>query len=232
MKKHIPNFFTISNLAFGCIAIVYIFKRQAYISSFLVFAALIFDFLDGFLARKLKAGSPIGKELDSLADLVTFGVAPGMLVYSYLRSPDVGYWAFLAFLLPIFSAIRLARFNVTEKQSHFSGLPTPANAFFWMSFPCMFLLGKNNDIYDFFYEIFHGSEWRLISVVLFFSVLMVSNIKMMSFKFSNFGMKDNWDRYLFLGISLILFLILQLTALPIIVFLYLIISLVTPFRSN
>jgi CDP-diacylglycerol--serine O-phosphatidyltransferase len=136
MKKHIPNILTLSNLFAGCIGLVFAFDGNLIYASYAIWIAAIFDFFDGFSARMLNVSSPIGKELDSLADMVTFGVLPSMILYQMIEShpiPNLGYGAFI---LALFSALRLAKFNVDTRQSTtFIGMPTPAAAFFVSGLP-------------------------------------------------------------------------------------------------
>jgi len=133
IKKHIPNSITCLNLFSGCVAVFLAFKGNYEGAIIAILLAAVFDFFDGFAARLLKAYSPMGKELDSLADMVSFGVAPGAIVFSLLSETNVCEWLpFLAFLIPVFSGLRLAKFNIDERQTtSFIGLPTPANAIFW-----------------------------------------------------------------------------------------------------
>ncbi len=144
MQKHIPNFFTLLNLLCGCCALLFSFDNLV-ISSYFVGIAVVFDFLDGFAARLFNAKSDIGKDLDSLADVVSFGVVPGMILFKLIetffvtgeyRNDNLFYIPFIAFLIPLFSALRLAKFNNDERQTDaFIGLPTPANAILIASFP-------------------------------------------------------------------------------------------------
>ena len=136
MKKHIPNILTLSNLLAGCIGLVYAFNGNLVYASYAIWIAAIFDFLDGFSARMLKVSSPIGKELDSLADMVTFGVLPSVILFQMIGNQPYEYLSYGAFILALFSALRLAKFNVdTEQTTTFIGMPTPAAAFFVSGLP-------------------------------------------------------------------------------------------------
>ncbi|RZK73966.1 MAG: CDP-diacylglycerol--serine O-phosphatidyltransferase, partial [Pedobacter sp.] len=136
MRKHIPNAITCANLFSGCIGIVYAFNGDLKTVAFFVILSGIFDFFDGFVARLLKVKSEIGKELDSLADVISFGFLPGVIVFQLLNIENSGYLPYLAFLIPVFSAYRLAKFNLDTRQTEeFIGLNTPMNTFFIISLP-------------------------------------------------------------------------------------------------
>jgi CDP-diacylglycerol---serine O-phosphatidyltransferase len=217
MQKHIPNFLTCCNLACGCLGIIALIEGVDVPIAYFVWAACIFDFFDGFAARLLKISSPIGKELDSLADMVSFGVLPALFMYQTigLESP-FSYLPYLALLIAICSALRLAIFNLDETQSDsFKGLPTPANAIFITSLPFL-----NSPIYDFVY-----SPVVLIVVSVTFSFLLVSRIELFALKFRNFGWVDNKIRFTFLVLSALLLAILQWAALPFIILSYITLSL-------
>ena len=174
--KFVPNFLTSANLISGCLSIVFSFEGRLDIALYLVLLAAVFDFLDGFAARVLEAISPIGKELDSLSDLISFGLAPAVMIY--VVSIDV--WSqgiapvikYLPFLLVVFSALRLAKFNVdTRQDSDFLGLPTPANALFFISFANLI---QNYSLFQ--------NETIIATTILFFSIMMVSELKIFSLK--------------------------------------------------
>ncbi|MGV8962189.1 MAG: CDP-diacylglycerol--serine O-phosphatidyltransferase [Candidatus Saccharimonadaceae bacterium] len=192
MKKHIPNFITSLNLFSGCIAIVMAFQGAFIWVVFWVILAAIFDFFDGMSARLLNAPSKIGKELDSLADVISFGIAPATAVFILLR--DYIYYSeyitsiqlyipYLAFIIPVFSALRLAKFNIDERQSSsFLGLPTPANALFWISYVYgIYNISISNSLVLFI----------TLAFIITLSLLMVSEIPMFSFKLKNFKLKGN-----------------------------------------
>lgn len=227
MKKHIPNLITLCNLLSGVfavfVAISGVFPYE--IAAILIFAGAVFDFFDGFAARLLKANSLIGKELDSLADLVTFGFAPAALLSAVIQhilfgslftDVEVVVWQeYILFLSPYiivpFSALRLAKFNVDPRQSHtFIGLPTPANALFFASL-------------IFYPEL---SPILLLFLSVTFSLLLVSEIPMFSLKFKTYNFGDNKFRYTFLGISTIILVLFQQLALPFIILAYIISSIV------
>ncbi|MDY9917328.1 MAG: CDP-diacylglycerol--serine O-phosphatidyltransferase [Proteiniphilum sp.] len=211
MRKQIPNILTLSNLFSGCIAVVMAFQANFKAVVIWVAVAALFDFLDGMAARLLKAYSPLGKELDSLADVISFGVAPAAAVFILLRDYFLlpGYleplhvWIpYLAFLIPVFSAYRLAKFNIDDRQAtSFRGLPAPANGLFWVSYSYgiekVTSLSSPLAMYDEYF-----SYLTLILIVLM-SLLMVSEIPMFSLKTKNLSFKGN-ERQIILVILTIL----------------------------
>ncbi|MCZ8217186.1 MAG: CDP-diacylglycerol--serine O-phosphatidyltransferase [Cyclobacteriaceae bacterium] len=217
LLKHIPNTLTCLNLLCGCIGIVFVLEGYPVPAAYFVWAACIFDFFDGFAARWLKASSPIGKELDSLADMVSFGVLPSVMMYSWLgKESDHAYLPFIAFTIAIFSALRLAKFNIDERQTtSFIGLPTPANALFLTALP---FLPES-------ILIFTQQTWVLVAIILVFSLLLVAEIELFALKFKSFGWRGNELRFAFLGIALILIVVLNKSSLPAIILLYVLLSL-------
>jgi CDP-diacylglycerol--serine O-phosphatidyltransferase len=236
LLKHLPNFLTSLNLLCGCLAIVFLGIGDPLWAAYLVIAAAIFDFFDGFLARLLNASSPIGGDLDSLADMVTFGVVPGLtLLYymlqttgwtidgaeSFLRQPLL----LVPFLIPVFSALRLAKFNVDTRQTDsFRGLPTPASAMWVMSIPLMIAYMP--------YHIWWKPEavsvelWFIVASAVGLSVIMISELPLLAMKFKGFGWKGNEARYGLLIISVLLLIILRPVAIPLILSLYVLISII------
>ncbi|GHT76056.1 CDP-diacylglycerol--serine O-phosphatidyltransferase [Bacteroidia bacterium] len=224
--KQIPNIITCLNLLAGCMACVLILRFNNSTGAFIfIVLAGIFDFLDGMAARALKAYSNIGAELDSLADVVSFGLAPGCIVYSYLSTYDSGMsWPLIAFLLPVFSALRLAKFNVDTRQStSFLGLPVPASGLFWTSLiPSIHL----------FFSSFSLIVPVGIVILLFvFCLLMISEIPMFSLKFKNLQWKGNEWPFSLIGISIIVIFLcvfnsMPLVSLSIIILIYILLSLV------
>ena len=238
IKEQIPNFLTLLNLLSGCIAIVFAFDGQLINASWLIGIAAVFDFFDGFVARLLKVSSPVGKELDSLADVVSFGVVPGVIMYKLILQssnvPDIqisgiNIIPFIAFLIPMFSALRLAKFNIDEQQAEsFIGLPTPANAILIASFPLILdqesiLTGLN---ISFISNIFN-SFYFLLFLIILLSYLLVAELPLMSLKFKTFNWSENRSRYIFLLISLLLLIFFFYLAIPFIIITYIIISIVT-----
>jgi CDP-diacylglycerol---serine O-phosphatidyltransferase len=205
-----------------------VFLSELTYATYLVWAAAIFDFLDGFLARQLNAFSLIGKELDSLADMVTFGVLPAMIMFNLISySSSSIYLPYISFLIAIFSALRLANFNIDTRQlSSFIGLPTPANALFISSLPVIIAMdqwGINNLILN---------TITLLTITIIFSFLLVAELPLFSLKFKNYAWKSNQIRYLFLTISILLLISLKFVALPLIILIYIILSILKNSLSN
>ena len=227
ITRHIPNTVTCLNLFSGCIACVMAFEAKYELSLFFIILSAVFDFCDGMLARLLKVHSSIGKELDSLADDISFGIAPALIVFSLfkeLQYPSFlsgleAYIPYLAFLIAVFSGLRLAKFNVDERQtSSFIGLPTPANALFWASL----VVGSHTYLVstDF-------SPIYLIILVLLFSWLLVAEIPMFSLKFKNLSWKDNKISFIFLLICIPLLVFLGISGFSAIIAWYILLSLLT-----
>jgi CDP-diacylglycerol--serine O-phosphatidyltransferase len=218
MKKHLPNFLTCCNLLCGCIGIVVSLEGHMVPAAYFVWVACIFDFFDGFAARMLKTSSAIGKELDSLADIVSFGVLPAVVMYKMIgASTDSAILPYVAFCIAVFSALRLAIFNVDETQSDsFRGLNTPANTLFITSLPLL-----HDVVGRWLYE-----PWVLVSITVVFSLMLVSRIEIFALKFKNFSWKDNQVRFTFLILSVLLMIALRTPAIPVIIILYVVLSLI------
>lgn len=186
----------------------------------MVWLAAIFDFFDGFAARLLKVSSPIGKELDSLADMLTFGFLPAALIFQMLRMQEVNEWVpYLAFIIAVFSALRLAKFNIDTRQTtSFIGLPTPANALFLSSFPA--ILYYSDLPVDFIRE-----PWFLLACTVIFSFLLVAELPLFALKFNDFSWTGNKLKYIFLLTSVLLIILLKFVAIPLIIILYVLVSL-------
>jgi CDP-diacylglycerol--serine O-phosphatidyltransferase len=218
MLKHLPNFLTCCNLFCGCAGIVAVAENQPRLASVLIFIGLLFDFLDGFVARLLKAYSEIGKQLDSLADMVTFGVLPSLLVFHLFHSKE--FFAYFSFLIAVFSALRLARFNTDTRQTdQFIGLPTPANAVFWASLAFIFVQHP-------YLEAIIGRVDVLLTLTLLMSCLLVVPLPLLALKFKDFSWRNNQVRYVFLILSVILLVIWQFLAVPLIILLYIVCSII------
>lgn len=237
--NHIPNAITLLNLLLGCLAVASAISGNPDSAALLIIMCAILDFLDGTAARILKAGSEIGKQLDSLADLVSFGLAPAAILYYYMStSPDMdsshggllSYLPNIAFLITICSALRLARFNIDTRQLHsFVGLPTPANALFFASFPLVTTFSaKQGWIYNALVDI-TTNNLMMATIILIFSYLLISPVKMFSLKFKSFAVKENLTRYVFLILSVILLFLLGWDSMPLIMLLYIITSVVEGF---
>jgi CDP-diacylglycerol---serine O-phosphatidyltransferase len=221
IKKAIPNLFTLGNLSCGVIGIVLSFNGDITTACYLIWLAAGFDFLDGFLARILKAQSEIGKQLDSLADLITFGLLPAMLYYHMLVGKVASPLEYVGVLIACFSALRLAKFNIDENQTTtFTGLTTTANGIYTSTLPLILLT-------DNFLTPIFDNTWVLVASAVIFSLLMVAPVTLLSFKFSNFSLKDNWARFLLIIISIVCIVIWQISAVPIIIVIYLILSLLS-----
>lgn len=234
LKLIIPNSLTIINLLCGTMAVVFMFEGKPGVSVFLLFAAAIADLLDGLLAKLLNATSEFGKQLDSLSDLVSFGVAPSIFMYVMLKesmavhNPNIiqpslsSGLIYLSFLIAAFAAIRLARYNIdTRKSSDFRGLPVPANAFIVISVWIAFHTTENNEAILWF-----SSTPFLIGLTILLSYLMVSNITMLSFKFQNLHFKENIWRYALIAGAVVIFGFGGITALLYIMVYYLLLSVV------
>lgn len=307
IKAFIPHLFTLGNLFCGCLGIIYAFAWKLDWAAYMVFLAAFLDFFDGFFARILKVPSELGKQLDSLADMVSFGVVPGVVMYQYLKALNSGtvgltegevyffsgvdWLAAVALMIPLFSCYRLAKFNLDTRQSHgFIGLPTPANAIFFVSLmllisravPLMLNAGSYNSLWDcgeyistsstlqigafdqpgpikfpqaYISDIvldrddatspllFQHVRWShpgltslilpvlfnkyiILGLIVIFSFLLISELPLFALKFKNFGWNDNKIRYLFLGLSAVLLICFWLTAIPFIVILYLLLSII------
>jgi len=250
MVKQIPNLFTLLNLVFGCMACVaalqpgiimtadsngqlyYDVPEQIWMASLFILASAIVDYVDGLLARFLKASSAMGRELDSLSDVVSFGVAPSLILYQFLRlswaqgeqaldQSVVLLWP--AFLLPAAAAWRLARFNLnqaTSQSSYFNGLPVPAAGLFVASLPLVYW-----EVNQAWVPALLLNSVFLYSVILVLAALMISQIPILAFKFNSFSWKENKLRYGILIMSIVLLLFLQWLAIPLIIMIYVLLSL-------
>jgi len=250
MVKQIPNLFTLLNLVFGCMACVaalqpgiimtadsngqlyYDVPEQIWMASLFILASAVVDYVDGLLARLLKASSAMGRELDSLSDVVSFGVAPSLILYQFLRlswaqgeqaldQSVVLLWP--AFLLPAAAAWRLARFNLnqaTSQSSYFNGLPVPAAGLFVASLPLVYW-----EVNQAWVPALLLNSVFLYSVILVLAALMISQIPILAFKFNSFSWKENKLRYGILIMSIVLLLFLQWLAIPLIIMIYVLLSL-------
>ena len=221
MKKHIPNTITCCNLVSGCIATYYAFQSNYLMALLFIIIGAVFDFFDGMTARLLHVSSPIGKELDSLADDITFGFAPSAIVFSYLCSFHIHllFVPFLAFVMAAFSALRLAKFNLDERQAlGFIGLPTPANALFWGSL----IVGLGNTLATLPY-----APWIILAGTFISCYLLVSEIPMFALKFKTWGWKGNEVKYIFLLTCIPLLLLLDTLGIAAIIAWYVVLSVIT-----
>lgn len=245
MKRHIPNLITLLNVFCGCVATVFAVLNQLELAAVFVFLGIFFDFFDGLAARLLDVKSELGLQLDSLADMITSGLVPGIVMFQLLNLSVDGGWngaltsewscdtftialrggvlPFFGFIITMASAYRLAKFNLDENQvSSFIGLPTPANALLILSLP-LILLNQNSDILNSIIL----NQWFLIGVTILSAYLLNSSIVLFALKFKNWGFKDNALRYIFIILSLVLLITLQYLAIPIIIAFYIISSMMT-----
>ena len=255
MKKQISNLFTLLNLFFGCIAIVFalqngidiIYSKEGeqfikltenicWASLFIVIAAVV-DFLDGFVARMLNICSEMGKQLDSLADLVSFGVAPGIILYQFLRMGFIkdadGIEASALFLIPAFiftcaGAYRLARFNLDSSQAFgFKGVPIPAAGLIVASLPLIYWYGNNDFIYNLILN-----KWFLYALIILLSWLMVSKLPIMAMKFKDYSFKNNMPKIILVAITIVSAIFLKWLAVPVVFIAYIILSLLTKNKTT
>ena len=226
LKQHIPNTITCGNLVSGCLSILFLTSGMPVKAALMIFVAGLFDFFDGFAARLLHAHSPIGADLDSLSDVVSFGVAPGFIMYwlmSRAQHPEITLLGLdllpcLAFLLPVFSAIRLAKFNVDDTQTTtFRGIPAPGMAIFIASLPLA--LSQVGHITD-------GAlgYWACLGITLVFSFMMVSNLRFFSFKMKSAKWKGNEVRWIFLIVAIVSYAVFRWLALPFVMMVYVLLS--------
>lgn len=234
----IPNLLTLLNLSCGVLSSIFILSSNAKITTttvtivmVLMIISLVADFLDGMVARLMNIGSPIGKELDSLADCISFGVVPGLMLFSIFNHFSVDFIyenenlkiaaiSLFAFLVPAFSALRLAKFNLDEEQaSYFKGLATPSNTLFIFS---IFYIYYNNG------QVINSEidPYLLILISIVFSILLIIDLPLFALKFKGLGWAENYYKYIFLIITIVLLACLQVVAIPIIIVLYIITSII------
>jgi CDP-diacylglycerol--serine O-phosphatidyltransferase len=230
ITKHIPNALTSLNLVLGCFAIMQALNGSLYMAAYLIVAAAVIDFFDGFVARLLHAQSPIGEQLDSLADVVSFGVAPGFIFYQFagvcLASDSFCITPYFAFLIPVFSAIRLAKFNIDKRQIYgFIGLPTPANALLIASIPFVV------DQYMFI-KPYTDSQIFLRAVPMLSAYLLTSEIHMLSLKFQSASLKDNYLKILLVVIGAVSIALFRETGVAISMLAYIFISIITHYINT
>jgi CDP-diacylglycerol--serine O-phosphatidyltransferase len=227
MTRHIPNTLTLSNLACGCIGIVQAFQGELMWAAALIWVGAVFDFFDGFAARMLKKPSALGLQLDSLADMVTFGVLPATIVYQLIAQVSAyELLPYAAYVIALFSALRLAKFNIDERQTDsFIGLPTPACALFVSALP--FIQHSHGNVAIMFF-----SPWLLAALALALALLLVSEIHMFSLKFKSFAWQANKLRYTFLILSVVLIITLGFLSIPLVIVLYVSLSLFRNLTSS
>lgn len=246
MKRHIPNLITLLNVFCGCVAAIFAVLNQLELAAFFVFLGIVFDFFDGFAARILDVKSELGLQLDSLADMITSGLVPGIVMFQLFAMSTKGGWnvrsegggpiaelfanwdgtmflPFFGFIITLASAYRLAKFNIDENQaSSFIGLPTPANALLILSLPLILLHHSIDGLNDIILN-----QWFLIGVSLLSAFLLNSKIELFALKFKNWGFQDNALRYIFIIVSLVLLITMKFLAVPIIIAFYILSSLIS-----
>lgn len=224
LKKHIPNLFTLGNLLCGTLATVYAISGEYEMTALLVLLGIVLDFFDGFLARMLGVAGELGKQLDSLADMVTSGVVPGILMMSFIGGNNLepNYISYVGLLLTLAACYRLAKFNIDTRQSEsFIGLPTPAMSLFVISLPLIEMTTDIQMVSDLI-----NNDYVLIGITVLLSFLMNAELPLFSLKFKNFDPKKNWIQYVFLLISLIMIITLRYLSVPMIILLYVIMSII------
>lgn len=241
VKKYIPNFVTLLNLFSGSIAVIFAVNNNFVVAALFVFLGIFFDFFDGLLARKLNVQSPLGVQLDSLADMVTSGLVPGIVMFKLIsmsvNPPEAVFnqeWttnfqfstvyiapiALFGLCITLASAYRLAKFNIDEdQQSYFKGLPTPANTLLIISLP-LIVEFQNSAMFNSLIS----NQWFLIGLTIVSCYLLNSNIKLFALKFKNFGIKDNIYRYVLIISSILLMLVFRFVAIPLIIVFYIVLS--------
>jgi CDP-diacylglycerol--serine O-phosphatidyltransferase len=245
MKKHIPNAITTLNLICGCLAITTAFDGELYVAAYFLIFANFFDFADGFAARALNVSNALGEQLDSLSDMISFGVAPGVLLYQFTKHlntvnevqilTDNPWLFYLAFIIPVFSSFRLAKFNIDTRQtSSFIGLPTPANASFFLFVVILYFypdLPKIIDLNSIIYPVI-GNPLIMLGFGVVFSILLIAEIPMFSLKFKTMKWKDNKLPFTFILLWFILLLTTNIFAMPAIVIIYILFSVFTHYTSK
>jgi len=237
-KDQIPNFITLLNLISGSIAIILVFSGEMVFASWFIFLAALLDFFDGFAARLLHAKSEIGAQLDSLADVISFGLAPAVIMYQLiLQSPDVSVvniggvpvLPFVSLVMVAAGAYRLARFNTDPGQSdEFKGLPIPANGLFVAALPL--IMNQNNEIAGL--NSILNNSYLLVALMLFLSWLMVSSLPMIALKFKNLKWHDNAYRFILIAAIPVLFVLFRFSAVPMLIILYIILSVISLSLKN
>ena len=232
MKKHIPNFITTLNLFSGCTGIIIALSYRIDYAAYFIALSAFFDFLDGMAARILHVKSEIGKELDSLADVVSFGVLPGILIYQLMAAspntpsslPYISIFSLIALIIPVLSAVRLAKFNLDTRQTtSFIGLPVPANALFLGSLPLIKMQAGFSDSLSWL-TIFTDNYYVLAVIAIAMSLMLVSEIPLIALKFSNLKFADNIPQYILLAFAVVSFALLTFTAIPLIILGYITLS--------
>lgn len=229
IKAQIPNTITLLNLFCGCIALVFAFHRDFEMAFAFVSLGIFLDFFDGFFARLFKVSSPLGLQLDSLADMITSGVVPGLVMYQLMidnsTTPETNYtqlFPYLGFIIALGSCYRLANFNIDTRQTDsFIGLPTPANSLFILSLP---LVLQNTD--SLFVIEALTNQWFLLLITLFSAYILNAEIPLFSLKIKKFNFADNKIQIVFLSLSVLLLIFLQFLAIPLVIVTYVLLSVI------
>jgi len=248
LKSYIPNLITLLNLFCGCLAVIFAMNNLFVTASLFIFTGIFLDFFDGYFARKLHVQSDLGIQLDSLADMVTSGLAPGIIMFKLLSvasdgpTVNLASWshfvplegfeiapiALVGLLITLASAYRLAKFNIDEdQQNYFKGLPTPANTLLIVSLP-LIIEFQNSDVMNAIII----NKWFLIALTVVSCYFLNANIKLFALKFKNWGFKDNAIRYIFIILSFVFLVVLKFAAIPLIILLYIVLSLLNYRASN
>ena len=230
MKALIPNLITLLNLFSGAIAVIFAVEGALTMAAFFVLLGIFFDFFDGFLARKLNVASALGLQLDSLADMVTSGLVPGLIMFQLISQsltgsePYVDLLPYMGLLITLGSAYRLANFNIsTEQKNYFIGLPTPANALLVLSFP-LILEYQNNEAFNSVIL----NAWFLLALTLISTFLLNAPVKLMALKFKTWKFSDNIEKYTLLILALIFLMVFKFFGISLIIFSYLLLSVIKP----
>lgn len=227
IKKHIPNIITLGNLFCGCIAIIFVSRLNFEVAFFFVCLGIFLDFFDGFFARLFKVSSPLGLQLDSLADMVTSGLVPGYVMYQLFQSTQydnvvINPISVFGFIITLGACYRLANFNIDTRQTNsFIGLPTPANALFIMSLP---LIVKNNLGTNFVTIL--TNHWFLMAITVLSAFIMNAEIPLFSLKIKSKILKDNLLQIIFLVTSVVLLLIFKFLGVAIVILFYILLSII------
>ena len=229
IKKHIPNIITLLNLFCGCIALVFAFNEQFEMAFYFVCLGIFLDFFDGFFARLFNVSSPLGLQLDSLADMVTSGVVPGLVLFQMMVDHSnaaaqsyMQLFPYLGFIVALGSCYRLANFNIDTRQTDsFIGLPTPANALFILSLPLVLKYTDSLIIVELL-----TNQWFLLGIALLSAYMLNAEIPLFSLKIKKFNFKENTLQIVFLIVSLLLVIFLQYLAIPLVIIFYVLLSVV------
>lgn len=218
-KRHIPNTLTLLNLLSGTVGIIFVLDGNIYSGAYFVLISAALDFLDGFVARLLKVQGELGKQLDSLADAISFGLLPGIVLFAMSRSAaEVNWITYLTLSVPVFSAYRLAKFNLDTRQSdRFIGLPTPANALLITTLPFLATTWVQLGTWL-------TAPFFLAAIAICLSYLLIAEIPLIALKFKNFSLQDNVYRYLLIGIGFGTAIFLGLAGIPFVILSYILLS--------